>query len=190
MNKVLSPASSDAVLYAFLARGSEAEQQEALSILYDRHASPLWHYCRRIVRDDDIASDIAQECFVVLYQVSKENKNIEKPLNYLFTVARNRCFSHLRCTSTYETVLQGGDFPHSTEPSPDNLSDIIGNVIEMLPAEYREVISLRIYGDLSYTEISEMLSLPLTTVRNRIARSKAQLSQLLEPIKHELEAYL
>jgi RNA polymerase sigma-70 factor, ECF subfamily len=53
--------------------------------------------------------------------------------------------------------------------------------IEQLPVEFREVILLREYEELSYEEIAVMLPCPVGTVMSRLARARSKLRELVEP---------
>ena len=81
------------------------------------------------------------------------------------------------------------DFP-DTAPTPHRalhnkqLSSAIDRAVEKLPADYRELIQLRHFAELSYEEIAAMKQLPLGTVKNKLFRArnllKADLDTFLE----------
>ena len=58
---------------------------------------------------------------------------------------------------------------------------VVLDAVETLPAEQRDVILLRFYGDLSLNEIAERTSHPVGTVKSRLHRGMAALRDQLEP---------
>ena len=56
----------------------------------------------------------------------------------------------------------------------------VRKALEQLDLDHREVLMLREYEELSYDEISEVLIVPVNTVRSRLSRARAQLKSILE----------
>jgi RNA polymerase sigma-70 factor (ECF subfamily) len=60
----------------------------------------------------------------------------------------------------------------------------VRNAIQQLPLEFREIILLREYEELSYEEITTLLDCPVGTVMSRLARARAKLRELLPTVAH------
>ncbi len=58
-------------------------------------------------------------------------------------------------------------------------AELMRNAIDRLPAEFREILTLRHQEDLSYKEIGDILKIPTGTVMSRLARARARLKEYL-----------
>jgi RNA polymerase sigma-70 factor (ECF subfamily) len=65
------------------------------------------------------------------------------------------------------------------------LTKLVAMSLDLLPEEYREALTLQIYGGLSYQEIGESMGVPVTTIRNWIVRAKQKMQEILAPYYEE-----
>jgi RNA polymerase sigma-70 factor (ECF subfamily) len=113
---------------------------------------------------------------------------------WFLTIVRNVCYSHLRRgtrgfpTVAFEEDLHGP----SQDPGEANAqswlevkSELLRRALELLPAEYREVIVLHDVEGLSYREIARVAEIPLGTVMSRLARGRGKLETALTNLSQD-----
>ena len=178
-----------------LVRGVLAGDQELFGDLVERYQGRLVNYLYRIVRNTDEAHDLAQEVFVKVYQALDRFDPRYRFSTWLFRGAQNaaidvmrrrrfRMVSLTRADDGIDGDGQEWELP-SHEPGPEaslagqQMDRQVQAVIARLPWEYRELILLRHYGELSYEEIAESKAMPLGTVKNKLFRARQMLKGLL-----------
>lgn len=186
-----SPQSIDAELIAAVLRGD----QESFGELVERYQGRLVNYLYRLLRDTAEAHDLAQDVFLKVYQALDRYDPKYKFSTWLFRVAQNAAIDQIRKrrlqlvsidrASTDGTSDRTWEFP-SGDPGPyadlrnRERGDAIQEAIERLPWQYRELIILRHFGELSYEEIATLKEMPLGTVKNKLFRGRQLLKEELE----------
>jgi RNA polymerase sigma-70 factor (ECF subfamily) len=151
----------------------------------------LYRYAMVLTRNRTDAEDLVQETYVraiEAYGRLRENSNVK---GWLFTILRNQWLNQLRRRRTGPQFLDcDGEIP-IVDGLPGNLPDAqsllegqedvsrVRGAIDKLPPEFQEVLVLREFEELSYQEISSVLSCPAGTVMSRLARARARLRVLL-----------
>ncbi len=169
-------------------------EREAFECLVGRYQGRLVNYLYRFLHNLDDAHDLAQEVFFKIYEALDRFDPRYRFSTWLFRVAQNAAIDRIRkrrlsVVSIHRPDDQDGDggdwqLP-SRDPSPyqdsRNLErgNAIRDAIESLPWEYRELIQLRHYAELSYDEIAKMKSMPLGTVKNKLFRGRQLLKENL-----------
>ncbi len=178
--------------------GVEAAYRE----LIRRYQRPVFSLIYRMVRDRELAEDLAQETFVKVLNAIDRYRPEFKFSSWVFKIANNSAIDHLRKkdldTLSLEggpdattadrleaTALQIGDSGESPldELEARELGSAIETAIGRLRPEYRTCIILRHVEGRPYDEIAEILGLPLGTVKTYIHRARAELRELLEPLR-------
>jgi RNA polymerase sigma-70 factor, ECF subfamily len=151
----------------------------------------LYGYAVVLSRNRAQAEDLVQEtCLRALRSIGqlRPDGNVK---SWLFTILRNIWLNEIRRSrSTPDMVEIGPDGTGANEPV-DNAKDPhevyvtgveqeqVREAIQRLPVEFREIIILREYEELSYQEIAAVLACPPGTVMSRLARARAKLRDLL-----------
>jgi len=168
---------------------------DALATLMARYQNRIYRYLLRLVRQPADAEDLFQQTWV---RVAEKIRSFDTSRNFdawLFTLARNLAFDHLRRIrpqSLDEPVSD--DSPNktmvsrlaSTDPGPfDQMlagerARLLAGALENLPVSYREVLSLRFEEEMKLEEIALVLAAPLSTVKSRLRRSLEQLRGMLD----------
>jgi len=154
-----------------------------------QYTDDLFRYAMALVRDTAQAEDLVQETFVRALRAFESLRPESNLKAWLFAILRNTWLNQLRHLRTLpETVEIDEDHhvasarsfrdPH-TEYVAQWTVDVVREAVENLPLEFREVIVLREFEDLSYQEIAELLNCPQGTVMSRLARARARLRSLL-----------
>jgi RNA polymerase sigma-70 factor (ECF subfamily) len=186
----VSEASTDEQLVAAALRGD----QRPFAWLVGRYEARLVNYLYRLVRSTEDAHDLAQEVFLKVYQALDRFDPQYRFSTWLFRVAQNAAIDQIRrqrlkLVSMTRESPEGGeerdwDFA-SGDPTPygdlrnRERGGAIQEAIDALPWEYRELILMRHFGELSYEEIATIKELPLGTVKNKLFRGRQMLKEKL-----------
>src|SRR6202035_5433411 len=110
---------------------------------------------------------------------------------WLFTILKNIWFNQLRKRRNGPQMVEieaGDDLANNIVEPSKNSHDLyvskleaeqVRAAIQQLPVEFREIVILREYEDLSYREIASVMGCPVGTVMSRLARARAKLRELL-----------
>ncbi|HFE63037.1 RNA polymerase subunit sigma-24 [candidate division KSB1 bacterium 4484_188] len=175
-----------------IARFQQGDVQ-AFDILVRRYKDQLLNYIFRFVGNRSDAEDIVQETFLRVYKNKHYYKEIAKFSTWVYTIAGNLAKTELRrrkrhkifSVSNFVNEDRDFDIPdtdHSPERKVDGTlkEDIIQKAIDKLPPKFKEVIILRDVQGFAYEEISQILSIPLGTVKSRVNRGRLKLQEDLK----------
>src|SRR5512140_2643023 len=169
-------------------------ETELFAVLVDRYRTRLSRYVERFTYDGEDARDVTQDVFIKVYGALDSFDPKFKFSTWLFRIAGNAAIERLRRRKVRALPLElpvdedGQERrvePRETRPDPledltrSRLARALDEAIERLPDEYRELISLRHYGELPYEEIAELKRMPLGTVKNKLFRARQALRDLL-----------
>jgi RNA polymerase sigma-70 factor, ECF subfamily len=155
------------------------------------HLDGLYSYALVLTRNHAEAEDLVQETYVRAMQAMGRLRPDSNIKGWLFTILRNVWFNQLRKLRNGPQIvgIEVGDGGASSlvEPSKDSHDLYVSKLeaaqvraaIQELPVEFREIILLREYEDLSYQEIASVLGCPVGTVMSRLGRARAKLRALL-----------
>ncbi len=162
--------------------------------LVGRYQGRLVYYLYRMLRNEEDAHDLAQEVFVKIYGALDRFDPKYRFSTWLFRVAQNAAIDKIRKRRLKLVSLQRPDTGEGDsgewelpgkEPTPYKEARnvergaAIRQAVDELPWEYRELISLRHYGELSYDEIAKLKQMPLGTVKNKLFRGRQMLKEKL-----------
>lgn len=158
-----------------LARGEPA----AFAELYDACADRLYGWLVVHLRSAADAEDVVQEIFVRLARARKKLRRVENLTAYVFSIARNEA-ARLRKRSSRQLEL--------VRPLQEVVADatlgleqaeIVQRALSCLSDEQREVVELKMYGDLKLREIAEVTGLPPGTVSTRYRTAIGKLRETM-----------
>jgi RNA polymerase sigma-70 factor (ECF subfamily) len=179
---------------AELVRAVLAGESDAFGVLVERYRVRLYRFVERYTNDAEDARDVTQEVFLKVHAALDSYDSRYKFSTWLFRIAGNAAIDHLRRRKVRPMPLelpQGEDGESRTveprENRPDPLEDLtrrrlreaLAAAINRLPDDYRELISLRHYGEMPYEEIAALKGMPLGTVKNKLFRARQALRDLL-----------
>jgi len=148
-----------------------------------RESRLLQGLARRVLADEHLAADVAQETWLTLLR----NKTIklESPRHFLKRVARNIAVDFVRSKDRRRHREERHVGPVASPAADElahksNVRERMRAALDGLPQKYRDVLWLRYYEDLSPPSIAEQLDVPLETVRTRLKRGLAQLKLQLQ----------
>lgn len=166
----------------------DLEAFEELVLLFDKK---IYNYCYRMTNDPTDAEDLAQEVFIKVYRNLNTFRKDSRFSTWIYRIAHNTCIDRHRMKRLKIVPLNpGNDYPRSEDiPSPMPLPEeeviskegynFIKECITELKPEYRSAIILRDIQNYSYKEISEILDIPIGTVKTHINRGRNLLRNAL-----------
>ncbi len=174
--KAATPSPSDEHLMLGFSQGSA----EAFSELFARYKQPLFGFFRRRLTDPAQAEELTQETFLVLLRSASRYRPRALFRTYLYAVGFKILRGHQRKAVLRATFFGARPAAHdpAVHDSPDaNLA--IREALARLESTEREILLLREFEQLSYAEISDLLRLPVNTVRSRLFRAREALRDIL-----------
>jgi RNA polymerase sigma-70 factor, ECF subfamily len=154
-----------------------AGSSEAFEELFVRYRQPIWGYFRRRLDDPGRAEELAQETFTALLRAARRYERRASFRTFLYAIAKRLLWAERRRVQHPVTPLNGR-MPAGRHTAAD-AGFIVRDAVGRLDEDDREVLMLREFEQLSYTEIAELLDIPINTVRSRLFRARLALQQLL-----------
>ena len=166
-----------------LVSGAQNGNNQALETLLKNHYEKIWGICKRLMGNEQDALDATQESLIAIATRINKFEGLSKFSTWLYRVTTNICFDELRKKSRLPIPdSESEQLEISIEPSFENqINDklLINEVLNLLPNEFKTVLVLRDLCDLNYDEISEILNIPIGTVRSRISRGRSAINNYL-----------
>ena len=143
----------------------------------------LTYACYRLGNRSD-AEDVLQDCYLRLHERFSDGQECAKLniRNYVFRSLSNLCTDRLADRTRHLTVDLGQQDVEETDT--DNRESEycrITSVLDRIPEEQAEVIRLRMYGNRSFAEISNILQVPLSTVKSRFLYGIEKIRKAMKP---------
>lgn len=179
--------------------GSESEpvrlrrgDADAFDALLARYQNRLYRYLVRFTANSAVAEDLFQETWLkVITRIHRYDER--RPFQpWLFSVARNLAIDHLRKASpesldepsggaeTRVARLSAGEPCSLQRLLERERRDLLERRLDELPALYREALSLRFEEEMTFEEIAEVLSAPVSTVKSRVQRALSTLRRRMK----------
>ncbi len=183
----------DALLVKKYVEGDE----NALTVLINRHQSKIFGFIYSKIPDRDISNDIFQDTFIkVIRTLKSQSYNEEgKFLPWVMRIAHNLIIDHFRKNKKMPMFRETEEFSIFSVMTDDSLTvenKIIRDqvevdlkkVIEELPADQKEVLVMRMYQDMSCKEISEVTGVSINTALGRMRYALMNMRKVID--KHQI----
>ena len=160
----------------------------AFTLLVNRYRKLVVHITGRLIQRQEEVEDVSQEVFLKVYQSLGNYRNESKLSTWIATIAYNTGINHLRKLKKEDgrinfddtSVLKSlADFRTENYERID-LHQYIREQIELLPVNFRTVITLYHLEEFSYQEIEQITGMPEGTVKSYLFRAKAILKEKLK----------
>jgi RNA polymerase sigma-70 factor (ECF subfamily) len=178
---------------ALLVKNYMAGDENALAVLIKRHQSKIYGFIYSKMADRDVADDVFQDTFIKVIKTLKSNSYNEegKFLPWVMRISHNLIVDHYRKNKKMPMLRETEEFSIFsvlTDTSMNAEGRIITEVIEkdlqkiikQLPDDQREVLTMRIYQDLSFNEIAELTGVSINTALGRMRYALMNLRKLIE----------
>ncbi|MCX7803632.1 MAG: sigma-70 family RNA polymerase sigma factor [Planctomycetota bacterium] len=163
---------------------------EAFDVLYARYSGPVMSFIRRMIGDHSRSEVLTQEAFLRIFREAGNYRYPRSFSTWFYTIVRNLCKNDLRYMSRHPTISLEASVSESGRGSDDSpkigdslkartsepLDNILSeererrllNALNDLPELEREILILHRFQGLKYREISEIVGVPVGTVRSRL----------------------
>ncbi len=175
--------------------------REDLNNLVQRYSKPLFSFIYRSLGDREQSNDVLQKVFLKFY-LSLPALKMDQPFKpWLFQVAHHYCIDefrsrHRRPAICFSELLSLSDenelSPLEMLPDTNSLPEEVAEdhdlqqhlmqALQSLPAKYRSIVLLRYVAQLRFSEISQILDIPVATAKTYFHRAKPQLRKALEEL--------
>lgn len=174
---------------------AKAGQPEALTEIIQGISPGIYRFALRMTRSEEEARDVTQDTFL------KMMKNLDRydptyPFTtWVYRIARNLCIDRSRHKSRWRfNFFKRQEEDDEEDPMADlpdtsatQLEQLLGRelgssleqALTKLKPNYREIVVLYHFEELSYQDIAQVLQIPIGTVMNRLFRARQQLRELL-----------
>lgn len=171
---------------ALIERVVTADCHDSFGILVERHQSDLRYSLRQMTGwNEALADDLAQETFIQAFKSLKNYQGTAKFSSWIYRIAYNQMVSHFRLArnrevSASEEILKS----HSQQVALSTTSELdlhrdLAYSMKALPTKQRMAVHLHLHRELTHSEISTIMGIPLGTVKTLINRGKKTLRSLL-----------
>ena len=151
--------------------------------LVDEHLPVLFAYAFRLTGSADEAEDLTQQTFLVAQERIGQLREAQKARPWLLKVLRNCFLKNRRKPRPFVASEVEMDVNHFSDVSaPDTHWDTerLQKALQELPDEFRTVVLMFYFEQLSYREIADQLNVPVGTVMSRLSRAKCHLRGKLQ----------
>jgi RNA polymerase sigma-70 factor (ECF subfamily) len=178
------------------------DDRSALDALVDRHHASLVRYFHVQSRSRETAEDLAQEVWVRVIRHRRDYRPSARFQTYLFAIARNLWIDRYRSNRAAPPMVSAdkevggeedgaslGSFLPSRETEPSERASVLEEAervraaLERLPPGLRDVFELGEVQGMKYRDVSEVLDIPVGTVKSRMHAAVQRLREALAPRK-------
>lgn len=150
------------------------------------HLEAAYNLARWLTRNETDAEDIVQEAFLKAFR-HFDTFHGDDGRPWLLAIVRNTCYTWMRQKRSVDLQIDLDEeiFISTDDLNPEMLllkeanEQLVRKALEELPVEFREVIVLREFEELSYKQIANIAKIPLGTVMSRLSRARKGLQQIL-----------
>ena len=180
-----------------LLAGSLEGRSGDFKLLLERYESELFNFLYRLTGDRQMAEDLFQEAFLLVYTKMDVFRPGGSFRPWVYTIAANLARDAMRKRRTRRALSLDaefrrgekgrlGDLLSGSPPEPEEVLDreeaagLAREMVDGLPESLREVVVLYFFNEMKYAEISEVLELPMGTVKSRLHRAVRRMAADLE----------
>ncbi len=189
-------AASSVLADQVLVRRAQEGDSLAFGLLVSKYQKKVESVVRRYIQDRHETLDIVQETFLRAYKGLDDFRGDSAFFTWLFRIASNVAKNHLQAKdrrppdtdidSEIAELFSLGDFKEVASPEHlllrDEIEKKIFDLIQGLPGDLQQAITLREIEGLSYEAIAELMKCPVGTVRSRISRARDVIDQGVKPL--------
>lgn len=158
----------------WLEKGRQGDET-ALNYLINKHRARLIRVAANILRDSNEAEDVAQEAFIRGFRELRNLRDDRAFSGYLYRIAVRICMDRLRSRKPQTTAIDNGEADRGTQVENRVL---IQKLLTMLSPDLRTTLVLREIEQLSYEEVSQVMRVPIGTVRSRLHAAREKFREL------------
>jgi RNA polymerase sigma-70 factor (ECF subfamily) len=157
--------------------------RRALGVLYQEFSAGVFAYCLKILADRQLAEDVVQETFFKVQQHAQSIQRNESFRSWIFRIARNEALMQIRKRrqngQINDEMVWEEDTPHQQFVALER-AEIVNRLLDELKQEYREVLVLLVYENMSYAEIAAVTGATESSVKSRVFRARKAMVERLK----------
>lgn len=158
-----------------LIAGLKSHNNDAYEYLYLNYKNALFTVIKQFIYDEDISNDVLQDVFVAIWKnIEKYEPSKGRLFTWLHTLTRNTAINTIR-SRAYKSEQKNETIDNfvtnlDEEKNASLNIDVIGlrKQVDQLRIDYKNVISLSYFNGYTQEEISEILNIPIGTVKTRL----------------------
>jgi RNA polymerase sigma-70 factor, ECF subfamily len=161
-----------------------------LERLYDDHAQALFAFLLNLTRNESDTRDILHDVFVKLARNPEQLDPVTNLRSYLLRLAHNAAIDLIRRNLTREKhapELKEEIFTPNPNPDEQSFRQALSEALGDLPEEQRAIVHLKLWEDLTFEEIAELLDIPRNTAASRYRYGLDKLRERLRPLYDEIK---
>jgi RNA polymerase sigma-70 factor (ECF subfamily) len=180
--------------------------EPAFQLTLARYQDKVYRLCCALLRDPTAAEDAAQESLVRIWKAIGSYDQRASLSTWIYTITRNRCLTAIErrreMASLSDEAVEAeahalGELQREPQGGSgaefDDDSELLRELVNLLPERYRRTLTLFYYEDRSVSEVASMLAMPEGTVKTTLFRARAALAEQLrrrglDDPRHWLEA--
>jgi len=158
--------------------------KEAYAEIIRRYQEKLLRYATYLVKDDERASDVVQDSFIKAYINLNNFDTKRKFSSWIYRIIHNEAINIIKKYKKEKPLFENIDFDSGVnieeEYTRKETKKMVQNCFKEMSLLYREPLSLYYVEEKSYSEISDILRIPIGTVGTRINRAKLIMKQICQ----------
>ena len=154
--------------------------RKALALLVKRWSPKIQRHAMRLTQEHSVAQDITQETWISVVKGIGKLRDPAAFKVWIYRIASNKCASWIRSRQQQRRVVaeQQKNNPGAYPPEPGNEKVTrMKGILNELPANQRVVLTLFYLEEHSMREISQILGLPVGTIKSRLYHAREKLKQ-------------
>ena len=152
--------------------------------IYKTYWQKIFRLCMGYVNDYDLAQDIAQETFIIVWQQLPKFKNEANISTWIFRIASNNCLRQIEKQNRYQKVELPINLKDEKDESIEPKIQFLYKSISELPETERIIISLEL-ENIKQSEIANIVGLSEVNIRVKIHRIKEKLTRKFKENGHK-----
>lgn len=151
-------------------------ENKAFDFFFRKYYTSLCYFANSILRDEEEAKDIVQECYIKLWNSQTINERAETLRSFMYTAVRNRCLNFLKRKkiikkAQFQLLKSNNDLEYFDEAAFAEMMRRIVNYTEDLPSQMQQVFKLYYIEGKKYTQIATELKSSPEAVRKQKTRA-------------------
>lgn len=152
-------------------------EDEVFEEMYKRYSDRIYNYMKRFLYriPDDMIRELLNEVFIKVYINLEQLKELSTFKKWIYSIAHNICINYLK-TQNYIAKLDSSTLETISDKRIDiekeyinnEIREFIFNEILKLEDELREIVILKFYQNLTYEEISDIMKIPVRTLKYKM----------------------
>ncbi len=164
-----------------LIQGASQGDEEAFRQLYDITHKKIYFYLYRLLKDRETAEDIMVETYTEAWRGAKNFRGDSRVTTWIMSIARNLAMNHFKKVKPHDNI---DDFPSLSnnimpDAEPLDRQRLLKEAISRLSTKHGEILDMVFFHEMTYQEVSEVLRIPVSTVKTRVFYAKDGLRDVL-----------